>query len=1768
MAVKVPVTLSPVDSKKVDAALARIQSQAKGVSFAGGAKSLEKLSRPLGKITGQATEFKKSLDASNARVLAFGASVAVINKLSDAFGALVSNSIKVEASFAKIGVILGGTEQELRQFGNGIFDVARKTATSFDQVAEGALELARQGLGVEESLKRVETSLKLVRVAGIDSQEAVAGLTAAIKGFEGQGLTVAAIADKLAEVDTKFAVSTEDLINGLERASASARVAGVSFDELLGLITTVQERTQRGGAVIGNSFKTIFARLGRTDTLLALQELGISVLDAEGNVRSAVPLFQELAVELDKLGLKSVEAGEIIQRVAGVRQRDILISLVEDLTSGQSQFAKSLQVSAGAAGALDAKNEKLNETLEALINNVKVSGGELAAILGEVGFTDSAKNILETFNRVIGSIRELLQGDGIGSEFAKGIVRGIGGILTGPGLALVTAIFIKLFIDLAKFGVKSLNSLLGINKAAEQQKILQQSVLQTLLQNENIQREILALEGNKVAQEQLLLRIYNQQAAALARVQTAAATVTPRLFRGGFRGGERGVTRRGAGGYIAAEARDVSRGVGGATGGSKVVSIPNFAFGGGKRGTMVANTSEYYVPNYSGGGDAIFNRDMVKTMGLPSGAKKLNAAAGYIPNFSIARLTLSEANRKIGGVGFQQRQAEGKLTNDDKAVIAKRDQLQKDQLKPVKLNARQYAYLVPQFNFKSFERLSRPFAIPGAKKGLKYQLKNLSIRGPKIPAAVEKAGDPEDEFLENNIRKSVIEQSVRYGNILSNAVGGGKLSASNLVGDFKSGGTRGAFGALRGAVGAAFEVATAKALGIKQAAPGKNKADFDIEGKNDKLGTLFGAQGRKSIGDFKVSDSRDNKISFAKKIALRTDKLVRGAMGYIPNFAALEDAIQREQEAGVPINQIRVNQSGKLRNAQNPGGLAVTNTRDEPTGRIPNYAKGDAPLSVEKLGTNALLASTLLYGLSSAFGNAESSLGQFISKLTLSLSALSTLALFGPQIGNLSGTLLSFGGAIKTGGVGPLLKFGRTSTTLLKFGKVLGPLSTVFGTLLRFAGPIGIAFSVLIPIISMVSDKFDLFGKKAAAAAKAQEEFANRIKSLPATEKEAEEREITERLGAAKTERKQLEAELEGMGYFGSRGPQGLIGSTKQKERREEIESRLGVLRGGGEVEGSIASLAQQQAGVRRSILDDPTTGRGGEAKALAGITLAPEGLVEVRNVFGQLSADNQAATNTERLKLAEEGVGGFTNQSDKAANTVLEKRAKLEGEINQSRIDALKTLAEQTVQESKLEGIESKKLSELLGQVTAQTDITKFAEDLNNITGLEASQRKKITLKAEELSNQFANQETILRDNLAVENTITAEKAIQADKVKNANRALNLQTLTLQKNATLEKINSDARKAGFELQLEKGGLNPQQERNIKFELQEIELKERLSDATDEQRKAEILRNAERDKTGDQFDQQALDKANADLEIANKRLEVTKEQIEAEKKLNEERRAETGFDRGVRKLNEDIAKFGDQLGEQIPGKFADNLGQAMSDALSGAKDLDEALSDAGRNFLGFVRDAFLQQAAAQTASGASGLFKTVFGAVAGSVLGSFGQTANQAYASSGLGGPMRFGTPNSTTSASAFMRDATSSNYYSSFRGGIIKGFNRGGAVGSDVVPAMLTPGEFIMSRDAVNKYGLQMLTRMNEGVTSMATMQNGGLISPAAAPVGGDSSQVNNNSEFTFNIQGGNTEQEQGSQQESMQDREFAKRIRSAVTQVVSEESRRGGSLAYLYTQ
>ena len=1776
MAVPVQVNLNP-NARKVEEALARIKAQAKGINLGGGAESINKLSRPLGKITGQASEFQKSLEASNARVLAFGASVAVINKLSQAFGALVTNTIKVEASFAKINTILGGTQKQLEQFGNGIFKVAQQTGTSFDQVAEGALELARQGLSVEESLSRVSTALKLVRVSGIDAEKAVGGLTAAIKGFEGAGLTVAQIADKLAQVDTKFAVSTEDLINGLERASASARVAGVSFDELLGVVTTVQERTQRGGAVIGNAFKTIFARLGRTDTLVALQDLGISVLDAQGNVRGAIPLFEELAVELNKIGLKSVEAGEIIQKVAGVRQRDILISLIEDLNSGQSQFAKSLQVSAGAAGALDAKNSQLNQTLEALINNLTVGSQKLASVLGDLGFTDAAGDILKALSSIVNGITDILQGEGIGAKFAQGLVKGVGSVLTGPGLALISAIFIKLFVDLAKFGATSLKQILGINKAAAQQATLQQSVLQTLLQNEIIQREILALEGNKVAQEQLLLKIYNQQAAALARVQKAAATVTPGLFGAGLRGGEGGVKPRGkaSGGYIAAEARDVSRGVGGAPANSRVVSIPNFAFGGGQRGTIVANTSEYIVPNFAGGGDAIFNRDMVRSMGLPAGARKINAAGGFVPNFVKPSTPLSkrkdittrEQAEKAGYSGAAISSRFGKAPEKSRRTTYDVD------LNDV-LGKEMPAMFVPSSG-GGVGKITRA-KIPGFKDA--RAIGEFMAYGPNYGSMKNLEQEIENKFGQKNIEDFAAKEALGLARNIASAFALDPVDPQKIS---QVDGVKGFISSAVGAFGGIFDAALTTALKLN-ATDESSGGDFDVDLTKSDIGNIqkvFGKRAYPRFVDNKINANQGASMfektkrtpTLMKKINDRAFEegkkqgFIKASSGYIPNFAggALEEAIGREQAAGLPINQIRINQSGKLRNAQNPMGLAVTNTRDEPTGAIPNFARsaGGATNSNGTLDgaiTKIFALQLATSGLTSAFTEQDSIMRRFGEAASTAINTMLVLSTVGVN---------PFGKTAIPKGV--TRSVGKTIASFGKLARFIGPVAKGLFAVSRFIGPISIGFFALNSAIKAFTGKgiFQRVGEGLGLVATEAQKAAKRIEEgTKNLGKGTEGKDVLENLQTRRanilTEIERQETALaagttvEKLDPNAVRGQTvfdalGVVGGRLDQTPEQLLERYFG----GGKIEAGYGKVDKRSSEIIRNLVGNsvfssveevqrayeqkgsPITQESAKKifseqkksfisfdRALASAKaegasddviqaiikefqialasslaeavkvvdaekLVQEG-IKKNTIFSQTRARGQIQgiglrqsesirarlledTKENRKKLA---TGGFGTELEKVNAEISIKERTNQAEIETKRVELNQKIREQLIEQSKISG-------EISGITKEDFDNKVETFNIEKLAGKDRKQlleeAAKLGFKSQESQENFvqivqngttelANRKQELSDELDIEKSIAQTNAERADKEKSINEALKKSLRTMQKQAQLESIRKNAEKErlGLILNDPTAAFSDKYLREIKYNQELAEIEEarvqsakKLEDLNTELNALiELQKNAsEENKTAAQ---QLVDEKQYEVDLAKENNTELEKTLDLREKIAKKIKNGTALDQANAQRQRDLKN----LEENVPKRLADNLENSISSAMDNlATGTYDSLSDVFLNIaLDFGRT--LQQ--------------EINAAVAKSLVQSFTSSSGGGGFMSGIGNLF----------ASAFGKNT----------GGLITG----GSGVRDDVPAVLTGGEYVIKKSAVQKYGVGFLENLNSG--AIRGMQGGGLYTQTAGGYSG----------------------------------------------------------------
>ena len=105
MPIKIPVVQTGLEAS-IQAAAQKAGKSLK-INMGSGAKSIEGLSQPLGRITGKADQFTKSMEAANARVLAFGASVGVLSAVTRGFQNLVVTTIKVEKSLFTFPLITG-----------------------------------------------------------------------------------------------------------------------------------------------------------------------------------------------------------------------------------------------------------------------------------------------------------------------------------------------------------------------------------------------------------------------------------------------------------------------------------------------------------------------------------------------------------------------------------------------------------------------------------------------------------------------------------------------------------------------------------------------------------------------------------------------------------------------------------------------------------------------------------------------------------------------------------------------------------------------------------------------------------------------------------------------------------------------------------------------------------------------------------------------------------------------------------------------------------------------------------------------------------------------------------------------------------------------------------------------------------------------------------------------------------------------------------------------------------------------------------------------------------------------------------------------------------------------------------------------------------------------------------------------------------------------------------------------------------------------------
>lgn len=577
-------------------------------------------SAPLGRLTGQVSEFERSLGAANARVAAFGASALIFGAVAEAVRGLVRDSLSVDKALNDINITLKANQSDLRNFSAGIFNVARDTAQSFKTIAQAAQELSHQGLSIEEVGKRVKDAAVLMRSSNLGAAEAVRTLTTATNSYQKEGLTFADVNNKITAVSQRFAVSQRDLADALTNVSATAQQSHVPFDQLLGIITSLARTTGQKGGEISNGLNSIFTRTRRSDTLDQLERLGVVVRDVAGNTLPAIQVLQNLAKA--QQGASDSTKSFIGQLTAGIFQANRANAIYNDLAKTSGTLAQATGAAANSGNAAYAANAQRNKPLEEQFKQTGVSATQAASSVGSAVFSGAAKNVLNIADTVLGFVN----GESTGAKFANGFFKAVGAVLSGPGLAIGAVLVTKLAAQFITFAANASKTILSTADGFGRVATIEKAILELSSKDVGVNN---ALNNSLLTQEQrqrVILDIIQQRIAAETQLRTIATETARGLYVGGQVSTIGTKFVNSAAGQIPAEAalREVAtaKKAGYAINLGDVRSMN--ANIGGHPTNVIYNSRERVIHNFGGSGEPAIIP--------PTG--RIGFAGGHIPNFA------------------------------------------------------------------------------------------------------------------------------------------------------------------------------------------------------------------------------------------------------------------------------------------------------------------------------------------------------------------------------------------------------------------------------------------------------------------------------------------------------------------------------------------------------------------------------------------------------------------------------------------------------------------------------------------------------------------------------------------------------------------------------------------------------------------------------------------------------------------------------------------------------------------------------------------------------------------------------------------------------------------------------------------------------------------------------------------------------------------------------------------------------------------------------
>ena len=220
--------------------------------------------------------------------VAIGAGLAIAG-IAKATGGMVD----FEFTLAQVQTQAGLTDDAISGVGRRVRDIA-KSAAGFDpgDIATGLLTLTKAGKDVEESLTILPAVLDLATAQGISFDDALRGSLAVMNAFGTKVGDIGSLVESFRNTANSASLSIPQMNESLADAtSAFALFGSTDYDGMLtwiSLLADAEVRGGRAGTAIAGALRQMVAK--QDD----LAELGVTIADMEGNLRSPIKIIEDL----------------------------------------------------------------------------------------------------------------------------------------------------------------------------------------------------------------------------------------------------------------------------------------------------------------------------------------------------------------------------------------------------------------------------------------------------------------------------------------------------------------------------------------------------------------------------------------------------------------------------------------------------------------------------------------------------------------------------------------------------------------------------------------------------------------------------------------------------------------------------------------------------------------------------------------------------------------------------------------------------------------------------------------------------------------------------------------------------------------------------------------------------------------------------------------------------------------------------------------------------------------------------------------------------------------------------------------------------------------------------------------------------------------------------------------------------------------------------------------------------------------------------------